>query len=125
MRRAAAVLTGALATLVTFELAGAGHVEGYGIALVGTVVAAAVTAAVRLWRAAVCTPEVWMATGLIAGVVVTGQLLASWLGGPGMAAPQWTATGFAVMAVGVAVLLLVGCVALAPRKDDRRHPYAL
>ena len=126
MRRTTALLTGTLAVLVTFELATATQVEGYGVALVGTVALGTVVAAVRLWGAPACTADVRMATGLLAGLILAGQVLTSWLGGPGLAPAHWTTTAVAVVALAGVVVLLVGSAALAPHQpDERRHPYAL
>jgi hypothetical protein len=127
MRRVAALLTGALAGLVTFELATSGHVQGYGIALVGTVATGTVLSAVRLWGAAACTADLRMAIGLLAGLVLAGQVLVSWLGVPGLAAAHWTTTGVVVVVLATVVLLLVASAALAPRtsEEGRLHPYAL
>lgn len=126
MRRVTALLTGTLALLVTFELATAAQVEGYGVALVGAVALGTVLAAVRLWGSVACTADVRMATGLLAGLILAGQVLTSWLGGPGLAPAHWTTTAVAVVALAAAVMLLVGSAALAPQpSQERRHPYAL
>lgn len=126
MRRTTSVLTGALALLVALQLATAGDVAGYGVALVGTVVIGTVLAAARLWGAAACTADVWMATGLLAGLILAGQVLISGFGGPGLAPAEWTATAVAVVVLAGVVLVLVTSAALAPRHPERRrHPYAL
>lgn len=126
MKRLTALLAGTLAALVTFELATATRVEGYGVTLVGAVALGTVLAAVRLWGAAACTAEVRMATGLLAGLTLAGQVLTSWLGGPGLAPAHWTPTAVVVVALAAVVVLLVGSAALASQQpEERRHPYAL
>lgn len=125
MRRATALLTGALAVLVTVEVATAGQVEGYGVALAGTVVLGTVLAAVRLWGATACTADLRMAIGLCAGLTLCGQVTASWLGGPGLAPVRWGPTAIGVVVVAVVVLGLVVSAALVPPQPERRHPYAL
>jgi hypothetical protein len=127
MRKVTALLAGALAALVTYELATADHVEGYSIALVGTVALGTVLAAVRLWGAAASTADLRMATGLLAGLILAGQVLVSWLGVPGLATARWSTTGVVVAGLAAVVLLLVASAALAPRQPEegQRHPYAL
>ncbi|KAA1416859.1 hypothetical protein F0U44_16870 [Nocardioides humilatus] len=126
MRKATALLTGALAALLTFELASASQVAGYGVALVGSVALGTVLAAVRLWGAAACTADMRMATGLLAGLTLCGQVLTSTFGGPGLAPAHWTATAVAVVVMSLTVLVLVGFTGAAPQRTQRsEHPYAL
>lgn len=127
MKRVTALLTGALAGVVAFELVTAGHVEGYGVALVGTVTLGTVLAAVRLWGTAACTADLRMAIGFLASLILAGQVLVSSLGLPGLAAAHWTTTGAVVVVLAAAVVLLVASAALAPPRpeDGQGHPYAL
>lgn len=116
-----ALLTMVLGVLITVELAGSAPVELYAAVLVGAVVVGTLAAGWRMWSR--CTFGVRLAAGGLAGVILAGQLLVTWQGGPGGTAVPWGPTAVAVAVAAAAVLLLT---VAAPRPPERQeHPYAL
>lgn len=122
--RLTAVLTVLIAVLLVAELLDGSAVAPYDVALVGSVVLGAVVTGIRMWRRTSFETRGWAV--LLAILVLAGQLLVSTVGVPGGGPSHWSATGFAVVALSLAIPALVAVDARhAWRVERAEHPYAL
>ena len=124
MRRVRAASTAALALLVGVPAATTPGLQEYGVVLVVVLVLGALVVAVRTWATDCFCARV--ASGLLAALVLTGQVLVSAVGLPGRPAAPWHAADVAVVVLSVVILLLALGRAAAPTPVDAgEHPYAL
>ena len=119
--RLAAIATASMAATVAGELA-SGSTRGYGVVLVGALALGAFAAAARMWH---CNCfESRLATIVLAGLIVAGQILVAVIGGPGTGTVSWTpASTMVVLFAFLAVALVVADARVRPARPE--HPYAL